>query len=223
MMLNRDKLGLWTKIGAILLAVIFILSFILFGIGSTTSSYNLLDLFRSPEAQQQAQPTTGSEEQLQRARAELDQNPEDPRLIRRVAGLYLQNGQTSEAIGVLEEGRKVAPNDPAIALVLGQAYDQQAQALTGERERQGTYAKAGDAYVAATKGEENERRNAQAFLLAGQAYEQAGDKGKAIQYWNEYLKIEPDGEQADTVKERISTLLKGGDTTGAGAGGAQGQ
>lgn len=221
MMMNRDKLGLWARIGAILLAVLFVLSFVLFGMGSNVS-YNPLDLLRTPE-DQQAQPTTGSQEQIERSRAELEENPGDPRIIRRLAGLYLQNGQTSEAIKVLEDGRKAAPEDPAIPLVLGQAYDQQAQALTDEGERQSTYTKAGDAYVAAAENEESERRDAQAFLLAGQAYEQAGDKGRAIQYWNEYLEIEPEGEQADAVKERISMLLQGGDTAGAGPESTEGQ
>lgn len=225
MMMNRDKLGLWARIGAILLAVLFILSGVLFGMTSN-SSYNLFDLFGGNSQDQQAAQTTGSQEQIDRTRAELRENPEDPRLIRRLAGLYLQNGQTSDAVRVLEDGRKVAPDDPSLPLVLGQAYDQQAQALTEEQERQDTYTRAGDSYVAATEIEANERRDAQAFLLAGQAYEQAGDKGRAIQYWNEYLKIEPEGEQADAVKERISTLLKGGETTGAagaGAGSAEGQ
>ena len=219
MMLNRDKIGLWTRIGAIVLAAVFVLSGVLFGMMSS-SSYNLLDILRSPE-DQQPQQTTGSEEQIERARAELDENPDDPKLIRRVAGLYLQNGQTGEAVEVLQQGRKTAPDDPAIPLVLGGAYDQQAQALTDAGERKATYAKAGDAYVAAAENEENERRDAQAFLRAGVAYEQAGDKGKAIQYWNEYLEIEPEGEQADAVKERIGTLLKGGDTAGAAGVGAE--
>ena len=221
MMLNRDKLGFWTRIGAIALAVLFILSGVLFGMSSNTS-YNLLGLFGNSQ-DQQAPQTTGSEEQIERTRTELEENPEDPRLIRRLAGLYLQNGQTGEAVKVLEEGRRVAPDDPAIALVLGQAYDQQAQAITDEGERQGIYTKAGDAYVAGAEAEESERRDAQAFLLAGQAYEQAGDKAKAIQYWNEYLEIEPEGEQADAVKERIGTLLEGGETTGAGAGATEEQ
>lgn len=219
MMMNRDKLGLWARIGAILLAVLFVLSFVLFGMGSNVS-YNPLDLFRSPQDQQATQ-TTGSEEQIERSRAELEENPEDPKLIRRLAGLYLQNGQTSEAIRVLEDGRKAVPEDPAIPLVLAGAYDQRAQSLTDEKERQAAYTKAGDAYVAATETEENERRDAQAFLGAGLAYEQAGDKAKAIQYWNEYLEIEPEGEQADAVKERISTLLKGEDTTGGAGAGAE--
>ena len=215
MMLNRDKIGMWTRIGAIVLAVLFVLSFVLFGIGSSVS-YNPLDLFRSPEDPQVAQ-TTGSAEQIERSRAELEENPDDPRLIRRLAGLYLQNGQTADAIKVLEDGRKAVPDDPAIPLVLGQAYDQQAQALTDQGEREATYAKAGEAYVASTENEESERRDAQAYLLAGQSYEQAGDKGRAIQYWNEYLKIEPEGEQSDAVKERIGTLLRGEETTGAPA------
>ncbi len=60
MMLNRDKIGLWTRIGAIVLAAIFVLSGVLFGMTSN-SSYNLLDLFRSNPQGQQTQPTIGSE------------------------------------------------------------------------------------------------------------------------------------------------------------------
>ena len=218
MMMNRDKLGLWARIGAILLAVLFILSGVLVGM-SSNSSYNLLGLFGGGSQDQQAAQTTGSEEQIERSRAELEGNHKDPKLIRRLAGLYIQNGQTSEATRVLEDGRKAVPGDPAIPLVLAGAYGQQAQSQTDEQERQETYAKAGDAYVAATENEESERRDAQAFLGAGQSYDQAGDGAKAIQYWNEYLDIEPEGENADAVKERIGALLKGEDTTGgAGAG-----
>jgi predicted TPR repeat methyltransferase len=89
--------------------------------------------------------------------------------------------------------------------------------LPDEEKRKAAYKEAGDAYAAAAEAQKNKP---QPYLLAGQAYEQAGEKGKAIQYWNEYLKLEPEGEQADAVKERIGALLKGGETTGS-AGGAK--
>jgi predicted TPR repeat methyltransferase len=62
------------------------------------------------------------------------------------------------------------------------------------------------------------RAAAQAYLVAGQAYEQAGEQSKAIQYWNEYLKLEPEGEQADAIKERIQSLLKGEEKADAAEG-----
>ena len=211
MMLDRDKISFWVRLVAIALAVIFVGSFIFMGIG-TNINYNLFDLLSggSEQQQQEQAQTTGSEEQIARAEQELEENPEDPKIIRRLAGLYLENGQTDRATEVLKEGRGVAPEDPVIPVYLGQAYERKAQGLTDEEERQATYEQAGDAYATAAELQED---RPQVYLLAGQAYEQAGKKSKAIQYWNYYLELEPEGEQADAVKERIDSLLKGEDTS----------
>src|SRR5919199_1478735 len=214
-MLDRKKISFWTRIGAIALAVIFVGSFVFMGVG-TSLNFNLLDLLGGSTKGQEEQ-TTGTEEQIARTQEQLEQDPQNPKIIRRLAGLYLQNSQTDSAVEVLEKGREVAPDDPIIPLYLGQAYERKAQGLTDEEKRKATYKEAGDAYVAAAEAQKNKP---QTYLLAGQAYEQAGEKGKAIQYWNDYLKLEPEGEQADAVKERIGALLKGGDTTGS-AGGAK--
>jgi len=113
-------------------------------------------------------------------------------------------------VEVLKRGREAAPADPVIALYLGQAYDRKAQGVADEEERRAAYEEAGDAYAAATEIRED---NPQAYLLAGQAYEQAGEKSKAIRYWNGYLERDPEGEQADALKERIDNLLKNGEAT----------
>lgn len=209
MMLDRDKITFWTRLGAIVLAVIFVGSFVIMGVGSNVP-LNLLDLLGgSSGAQEDQQQTTSSREQITQAQQELEEDPENPKIIRRLAGLYIQNGQTDEAAEVLERGREFAPEDPVIPLYLGQAYERDAQAQTDADARQTAYKQAGDAYAAAA---ENQGNKPQPYLLAGQAYEQAGEKSKAIQYWNYYLELEPEGEQADAVKERIDSLLKGEDT-----------
>ncbi len=220
MMLDRDKITFWTRLGAIALAVIFVGSFVIMGVGSNVN-LNLLDLLGGNSgAQEDQQQTTSSQEQITQAQQGLEEDPENPQIIRRLAGLYIQNGQTAEAAEVLERGREVAPDDPVIPLYLGQAYERDAQAQTDEEERTTSYEQAGDAYAAAA---ELQPEKPQAYLAAGQAYEQAGDKGRAIQYWNDYLELEPDGEQADAVKERITSLLEGEETTGGKAGPKQKQ
>jgi predicted Zn-dependent protease len=217
MMLNRDKITFWTRLGAITLAVIFVFSGIIYGVGTSGS---LLDVFGSDsQGQEQEQTTADSQEQIIRAEQELEEDPENSRIIRRLAGLYIQDGRTEEATEVLERGREAAPEDPVIPLYLGQAYERRAQAQTDEEERKATYKQAGEAYAAAA---ELQSDKPQAYLSAGQAYEQAGDKGRAIQYWNGYLELEPEGEQADAVKERIATLLEGEDATGGADGGTKG-
>jgi tetratricopeptide (TPR) repeat protein len=215
MMLDRDKITFWTRLGAIVLAVIFVGSFVIMGVGSNVN-LNLLDLLGgSSGAQEDRQQTTSSQDQITQAQQELEEDPENPKIIRRLAGLYIQNGQTDGAAEVLKRGREVAPDDPVIPLYLGQAYERDAQAQTDAEERQAAYEQAGDAYAAAA---ELQPEKPQAYLAAGQAYEQAGDKGRAIQYWNDYLELEPDGEQADAVKERIASLLEGEQTTPGAAG-----
>jgi len=209
MMLDRDKLTFWTRLGAIALAAVFIGSFLFMGVGSDVN-ISFFGLFGGGSEGQKEQKS-GQDEQITQAEQALEEDPENPRAIKRLSALYLQEGQTDKAAEVLKKGREVDPDDPVIPLYLGQAYDRKAQGLADEEERKATYKEAGDAYAAVTEIQENKP---QTYLLAGQAYEQAGDKGRAIQYWNGYLKLEPEGDKSDEVKERIDTLLKGEENNG---------
>lgn len=211
MMMNRDKLGFWTRFIAIFLAVVFIGSFVFMGIGSNVT-YNLFELLGGED--QQAQQQNGPEQQIQAAEQELEENPEDPGAIKALGSLYLQNGQLEDAERVLSRGREVAPEDEDMPLLLGQVYSQQALSAGEDRQKE-LQRQAGEQYVAAT---EIDPENEEAFLLAGQAYEQAGDVGRAIQYYNGYLDLEPDGEQSEAVEQRIEQLLESGGEEDAGGG-----
>jgi cytochrome c-type biogenesis protein CcmH/NrfG len=209
MMMNRERIGFWVRLVAILLSVFFIGSFIFMGLG-TNVSYNLFELIGGSDQQPGGQ-TTDPQEQIERAERELEENPKDPEAIKELAALYYQNGQLEDAARVLENGREAAPKDAEIPLLLGEVYSRQAQATPEEKQKKDLYRKAGDAYAAAA---EIEPDNEDAYLLAGGAYDQAGEPAQAIKYYNGYLDLEPEGEQAQAVKERISALLEGGETTG---------
>ena len=209
MMMNRERIGFWVRLVSILLAVFFIGSFIFVGLG-TNLNYNLFDLIGGSDQQQQGGKTVGPQEQIEQAEKELEQNPKDPEAIKNLAVLYYQNGRLEDSIRVLERGREVAPDDEEIPILLGQIYSRQAQATPGEEQKK-LYEKAGDAYAAAT---EIEPKNEDAYLLAGGAYDQADQPAQAIKYYNRYLDRAPEGEQAQAVKDRISALLAGGETTG---------
>lgn len=214
MMLDRDKLNFWVRFIAIGLAVVFVGSSVLFGIGSSVS-YNPMDIFGGGDDQPAGQ-TVSPDDQIQNAKKELEQNPNDPDAIVTLATLYVQNNQLDESEKVLKDGREAAPKDEDIPMILGQVYYQQAQsAPTKEQEK--LYAKAGDAYASAT---EIDKEDEDAYLAAGDAYQQANQPSEAIKYWNVYLEMEPEGEQAEAVKEQISTILEGGMTTGNSGGGS---
>jgi cytochrome c-type biogenesis protein CcmH/NrfG len=209
MMMNRDRIGFWVRLVAILLAVFFVGSFIFVGLG-TNVQYNLFDLIGGSD-QQQAEQTTDTQDQIEQAEKELEENPNDPEAIKELAALYYQDGRLEDAVRVLENGRKAAKEDAEIPILLGQVYSQQAQATPEEEQKNDLYRKAGDAYAAAAEVEPDDE---EAYLLAGEAYDQAGEPAQAIEYYNGYLDLEPEGEQARAVKERISALLEGGETTG---------
>jgi cytochrome c-type biogenesis protein CcmH/NrfG len=210
MMMNRDRLGFWVRLVAILLSIFFIGSMVFVGLG-TNVSYNLFELIGGSDQQPGGQ-TTDPQEQIEQAEKELEENPRDPDAIKELAALYYQNGQLEDAARVLENGREAAPKDAEIPLLLGEVYSRQAQVTPEEQQKKDLYKRAGEAYAAAARIEPD---NEDAYLLAGEAYDQAGEPAQAIKYYNGYLDLEPEGEQAQAVKERISALLEGGESTGS--------
>jgi cytochrome c-type biogenesis protein CcmH/NrfG len=206
MMMNRDKLSFWVRLVSIVLAAFFLLSFIFLGLG-TNISYNLFELIgNQDQQQQQADQAPDPQEQIVNAEKALEKDPKDPEQIKDLAALYYTAGRYDDAIQVLQRGREVAPQDEEIPTLIGQIYSQQAQAEKGEKQKE-LLKKAGDAFAASAAAEPD---NADAYLLAGQAYDQAGQPADAIEYYNGYLDLQPKGENAKKVKDRISALLEGG-------------
>ena len=206
MMMNRDRLGFWVRLVSIVLAAFFLLSFIFLGLG-TNISYNLFEVIgNQDQQQQQADQAPDAQDQIAQAEKALKKDPKDPEKIKDLAALYYTAGRYDDAIQVLQRGREVAPQDEEIPTLIGQIYSQQAQAEKGEKQKE-LLKKAGDAFAASAEAEPD---NAEAYLLAGQAYDQAGQPADAIEYYNGYLDLQPKGENAKKVKDRISALLEGG-------------
>jgi tetratricopeptide (TPR) repeat protein len=210
MMMNRDRIGFWVRLVAILLAFFFVASFIFVGLG-TNVSYNLFDLIGGQDQPPGGQ-TIDPEDQISAAEKELEENPQDPDAIKELAALYYQAGRYDDAARVLQRGREAAPDDPEMPFLLGQVYLQEAEATPGEAQDR-LYVQAGDAFARAA---EMEPDNEDAFLFAGESYDRGGETAEAIKYYNGYLDLDPEGEQAQAVEDRISALLEGGETTGGG-------
>jgi cytochrome c-type biogenesis protein CcmH/NrfG len=211
MMMNRDRLSFWVRLVSIVLAAFFLISFIFLGLG-TNISYNLFELIgNQDQQQQQADQAPDPQEQIAEAEKALEKDPKDPEKIKDLAVLYYTAGRYDDAIQVLQRGREVAPQDEEIPALLGQIYSQQARTEKGEKQKE-LLKKAGDAFAASAEAEPD---NAEAYLLAGQAYDQADQPADAIEYYNGYLDLEPKGENAKKVKDRISALLEGGDSSGS--------
>jgi cytochrome c-type biogenesis protein CcmH/NrfG len=210
MMMNRERLGFWVRLVSILLAAIFIISFVFLGVG-TNIQYNIFDLFGNQDQPKQQNQTPGPEQQIAAAEKDLKKDPKDPEKIKDLAYLYYTAGRYDDAIQVLQKGQETTPKDEEIPALLGQIYSQQAQTAAGKKKEE-LENKAADAFAASAKAQPD---NAEAYLLAGQAYDQAGQPAEAIQYYNQYLDRAPKGQEAAKVKDRISALLEGKESTGS--------
>jgi cytochrome c-type biogenesis protein CcmH/NrfG len=211
MMMNRERIGFWVRLVSILLAAVFLISFIFLGVG-TNLQYNVFDLFgNQDQPKQQQDQAPDPEQQIAAAQQDLKKDPKDPEKIKDLAGLYYNAGRYDDAIHVLQKGQEAAPNDEEIPAFLGQIYSQQAQTASGKKKEK-LQDKAADAFAASAAAQPDD---ANAYLLAGQAYDQAGQPAEAIKYYNEYLDRAPKGQDAARVKDRISALLEGKESTGS--------
>ncbi len=211
MMMNRKRLGRVMAVVAVILAAFFLLSSILIGLG-TNVSYNLFDLIGGQNQTPQPDQGPTAQDAIDEAKKDLQQNPKDPDAITDLGGLYAQNGQYDEAVKVLQDGRKAAPNNAEIPALLGAVYSQQAAGVE-PKEQEELYAKAGDSFAAAA---EKEGEDEDLYLQAGQSYDQAGEPAEAIKYYNGYLDLEPEGQDSEAVKDRIAALLEGGEGAAGG-------
>ena len=212
MMMNRKRLGRVMAVVAVILAAFFLLSSILIGLGMSGGGYNLLELIGGQNQTPQADQGPTTQDAIDEAKEDLRQNPKDPDAITDLAGLYAQNGQYDEAVEVLQDGREKIPNNAEIPALLGAVYSQQAAGVE-PKEQEELYAKAGDSFATAA---EKEGEDEDLYLQAGQSYDQAGQPAEAIKYYNGYLDLEPEGQDAEAVKDRIAALLEGEEGAASG-------
>src|SRR5919205_295347 len=127
MMMNRERIGFWVRVFSIVLAAVFLISFLFLGVG-TNLNINIFQLFGNQDQQQkQADQAPDPGEQIAAAEKDLKKDPKDPEKIKDLAAL----------------------------------------------------------------------------------------SADAIEYYNGYLDLQPKGEDAKKVKDRISALLEGGDSSGS--------
>lgn len=167
-MMDRQKLGFWTRIGAVALVILFLGSFLFMGLG-TGLNINIADLFHGNSGQQQqGGHTVSTQDQIRYAKQNLKQNPKDPKAIISLAFAYTQNNQLGKAEEVLKKGRKKTPKDARITFFLGQIYAQQAQTAP-TKQKKDLYNKAENAFGNSI---DQAGRNSQLLMGIGQSIAQ---------------------------------------------------
>ncbi len=142
---------------------------------------------------------------------------------------YLKANMLEDAVLALKEAVRLAPKEAAYNFNLAEAYQQigdtdkayaqydnavQSETVTGDDKytqgkvyyRMGLYDDAIKSYRRALWDTDDKLKEANTHLALGYAYEANGQQWKAKNAFQNYLKIVPDGENADNVRVHLRSL-----------------
>jgi cytochrome c-type biogenesis protein CcmH/NrfG len=204
LLLDRKRIRKWAKWVALFLAVVFVLSFLLLGVGyGGGAGFNLFELFGNDDPSN----TTLTPDQKVAALLEtLKQNPSDVTTLLALATIYQQNGDPKTAATWLEQAIAVDPNQKDVYLRLANIYMSQEVAD----------------YTAAAavlnKAVSRYPDDADFYLKLGIAQNNIGNSEAALLAWQKYLTLAPDGDMASVIREQVDKMSQAATTTTSTAG-----
>ena len=210
MLLDRRGIRKWAKWVALILAIIFAISFVAMGVGQGTGGMNVLDAF-SCSGDQTPEPQT-EQERLNALLQTLEANPKDTTTMLAVATMYESMYAAGEGNGTeylvtaaafLRNAIDVDPSLKDVYLRVAKIYM--------EDELQQFDA----AVPVLNQATTVDPTNADVFLNLGIAQNSLGNKTGAVLAWQKYLELEPNGEMASVVRQQIEKLTATTTTTAA--------
>lgn len=183
-LLDKRRAALWIKIGAALLAVIFVLSFMpLFRSGGAADFFKTL--FQSKKA-------PSEQAQLIKLKQDVEKNPKDAKALVKLADYLYDHQKPEEAITYYTKALEIDPNNIDTRVDMGTAYYDIQQ-----------FDKALEAFRAATDANPN---HAIAWYNMGVVFKAKNDTVNQKFAWERFLAIQPTGEQADQVRQELANL-----------------
>lgn len=191
MLLDRKRINRWTRWFAIIMAIIFALSGIFFGVGSYVGGNILSGCAKSPPSAN----STSFEDREAYYLSQIDQNPQDNVSMLALASLYADDsvGRYDDAINWLNKALALDPKNVDVQMRIASIYITKTQNYN-------------EAIKVLTQVTAQAPDNANAFLQLGQAAKAAGQNANAILAWNRYLELAPNSPYAATIKDEIAKL-----------------
>jgi cytochrome c-type biogenesis protein CcmH/NrfG len=214
LLLDRRKIRRWAKWVALILAIIFALSFLFMGVGYGGAGFNISEIFTGGCSSDNGSSTatTSVEEQIAAYDKALQANPNDTQALLGVANLFnklYQDGQGSgtqyllTSAKYLEQIITIDPTQKELYMRLANIYlSQDVKDYTS-------------AVAILNKAVTVDPQNADVYLKLGIAQQGLGNKSAAVMAWQKYLELDPNGEMATTVREQIIKLSETTTTTSA--------
>lgn len=153
-------------------------------------------------------------ERLNDAIAEFEQarkiNPKDDRVYRGFGQVLMIQKKYALASGVLGEAARLNPSDPGILLMRATALIEHATAINPSASKEAA-AERENAFGLAEKDlakalELSGKKLAVAHLQLARLHEKKGDRARAADELEQYLKMAPDDKKADAIRAAIKTL-----------------
>ena len=193
MLLARKKINRIAKWFAIILAVIFGLSGVVLGVGSTTG--NLFAGCASDSSSGLNSNSSFSDRENYLLN-QIKQNPKDTDSMLQLANLYAGDdvARYQDAIDWFNKYLAIDTKNVDVRLRMGSLYlnkmNDPASAVKID-----------------TEATSIDPKNANAFLQLGLAAKGAGQNQAAIDAWNQYLQLAPNSSYADQIKSEIDKLM----------------
>ncbi|MBN1320790.1 MAG: hypothetical protein JXA87_08115 [Thermoleophilia bacterium] len=204
--MDRKKIRRWAKWVALILAIVFALSFLFMGVGYGGAGFDLSAIFRGGGDDREEPQTT--EEKLAAALKVLETNPNDTTKMLEAATLselmYGEKGDSAylqAAADLMESAIQADPGLKEVYLRLANLY------LSKE------YNNAQAAVTVLNKATSVDSANPDLFLKLGIAQNSLGNTAAAVMAWEKYLELAPNGEMADVVREQVKKLTATTTTT----------
>lgn len=198
MLLDRRRIKKWAKWIALILAVVFALSFLFLGVGYGGAGFNLSSIFTNKSS---TTKTTTVTDQLKAFEATLAANPNDVTALLGAATIYQDNQDFTTAAKYLERVIAADPTQKDEYVRLANLY------LRSEVKN----------YTAAVtvlnKAIGVDPNNPDVYLYLGVAQNALGQSAAAVLAWGNYLRLAPNGDQAQSVKDQIAKLTATTTTT----------
>lgn len=183
---------------ALFLAIIFCVGAVGIGVGSGVGDFNVLEAFSCADSNTTA--TTTPDDRIAALLASLAQNPKDLTTLQALATAYINKEDFASAATYLEQAIAADPTQRDIYLRLASIYT---TSLYDYR----------SAVAVLNKAQAQFPSDPDVYLQLGLAQRSLGNTSAAILAWQKYLALDPNGAQAQTIREQIEEMSANATTT----------
>ncbi|HJR08715.1 MAG TPA: tetratricopeptide repeat protein [Pyrinomonadaceae bacterium] len=133
-------------------------------------------------------------------------NPKDDRVWHAFGSVLMQQRKFAVAARVFAEAARLSPNDPQYPLLAGTALIEQAATIDPSKTEERNYA-LGEAEKSLARAYQlSERKLAAVHLQLARLHERRGDRARAADELEQYLRQSPDLKNAAAIREAVKTL-----------------